>query len=131
MALTRQQTADLRAALEARQQALLERVREEIRDSEEHPYIELLDRVPGDVGDASVADALADLGLAIIDRHIEELRDIEAALRRIREGTYGVCIACGGEIEYARLRAYSTAKRCARCQAQHERTHAHAGTPTL
>jgi signal-transduction protein with cAMP-binding, CBS, and nucleotidyltransferase domain len=44
---------------------------------------------------------------------------------------YGICIDCEQEIEYERLCAYSTAKRCARCQNVHERTFATAPRSTL
>ena len=56
--------------------------------------------------------------------HINELRDIEAAMRRLNVGAYGVCIECDDELEVERLRAYPTAKRCLPCQQNYERNHA-------
>ncbi len=49
---------------------------------------------------------------AIVRQDIEDVRDIDAARRRIAAGTYGVCTDCGGHIGYERLLAYPTAKRC-------------------
>jgi DnaK suppressor protein len=131
MALSDIQVSGLLEALDKRHGALLEEVRDALEHGENQQYVELIDRVPADIGDQSVADALADLNLAIIDRHIEELRDIEAAKARAKAHTYGVCIGCGDELGYERLLAYPTAKRCIVCQRQQEKTYAHGGTPTL
>ena len=68
---------------------------------------------------------------AFIDRHISELRDIEAARGRMQKGAYGICIDCGDAVAYGRLAAYPTAKRCVRCQQQRERAYAHESTQTL
>jgi DnaK suppressor protein len=84
-----------------------------------------------DLEEESVADLLVDLGLAIIDLHISEIQGIEAALRRIDAGAYGVCIECDDEVEIDRLRAFPTARRCLPCQANFERNHAGNSTPTL
>ena len=131
MALTKTELANLGEQLGKRHESLLEEVRDALEHSENQQYVELIGRVPADIGDQSVGDALADLNLAIIDRHIQELRDIEAAKARLGERTFGVCIGCGEDIGYERLVAYPTAKRCVICQRQQERTYAHGGTPTL
>lgn len=65
-----------------------------------------------DPGDDSVAELSASTNLRMLDREAAELRDVEDALERIREGTYGVCIEGGEEIERERLEAYPAAKRC-------------------
>ena len=131
MSLSQTQLADLVRLLDARYAALLEEVRGELERSENLQYIELLDRVPADIGDQSMADALADLNLAIVDRHVRELRDIEAARARVADSTYGVCVDCGDHIALERLRAWPTAKRCHACQQQRERTFSQEGTPRL
>lgn len=131
MALTKTQLSNLAERLDKRYKALLEEVRDALEQSENQQYVELIGRVPADIGDQSVGDALADLNLAIIDRHIQELRDIEAANARLKECAYGVCIGCGEDIGYDRLAAYATAMRCVVCQQQQEKTYAHGATPTL
>jgi RNA polymerase-binding protein DksA len=131
MSLSQTQLADLVRQLEERHTALLEEVRAALDSSENLQYIELLDRAPADIGDQSVADALADFNLAIVDRHVRELRDIEAARARVADRTYGVCVDCGDDIALARLRAWPTAKRCHACQQQRERTFSHEGMPRL
>ncbi len=52
-------------------------------------------------------------------RHL--VRMIEAALRRIAEGTYGICVACAGDIPRKRLEAVPWTDCCLRCQEIAER----------
>lgn len=44
-----------------------------------------------------------------------ELKAVEAALKRIADGTYGVCVRCGGEISQERLQAVPHAALCRNC----------------
>jgi RNA polymerase-binding transcription factor DksA len=46
---------------------------------------------------------------------IQEIRRIEQTLKRISEGTYGVCAKCGVDIDPKRLKALPTATRCISC----------------
>ena len=66
------------------------------------------------------ADQIADLGNAELTRDLGELRDMEAAQARLSAGSYGRCIDCHEEIEYARLRAQPGALRCIDCQRIYE-----------
>jgi len=45
----------------------------------------------------------------------ESLDDVNQALRRVAEGTYGICERCGKPISEARLEAMPTARRCLDC----------------
>ncbi len=45
----------------------------------------------------------------------QSLYDIQVALDRIADGTYGECEVCGGEIGEGRLRAIPEAARCVNC----------------
>jgi DnaK suppressor protein len=131
VALTKAQFAKLERTLDTQYQSLLEEVRDALEHSENQQYVELIDRAPADIADQATGDALADLNLTIIDRHVREIRDIEATRMRLREGGVGECIDCGTDIGFERLYACPTAKRCLDCQQQHERTYAHEGNPTL
>jgi DnaK suppressor protein len=131
MALTNTQCSKLERKLDQQYKSMLEQVRDALEKSENQQYVELIDRAPADSGDQATGDALADLNLAIIDRHVRELRDIEASRARIADGSFGTCTDCGGDIGFERLLAYPTAKRCFSCQRQHEKTYAHEGNPTL
>jgi DnaK suppressor protein len=46
------------------------------------------------------------------------LRLIEAALKRIAEGTFGICVGCGHEIQDQRLQALPWTQFCLRCQGE-------------
>ncbi len=131
MALTQTQVSKLESKLDKLYESLLEQVRDALEKSENQQYVELIDRAPADSGDQATGDALADLNLAIIDRHVQEIRDIEVTRVRIRDGGLGTCIDCGGDIGFERLLAYPTAKRCFICQRQHEKTYVHEGNPKL
>ncbi len=45
----------------------------------------------------------------------ESLTDVDDALGRLQEGTYGRCERCGNQIAEARLEAMPTARRCLDC----------------
>ncbi|HRT05162.1 MAG TPA: TraR/DksA family transcriptional regulator [Kiritimatiellia bacterium] len=62
-----------------------------------------------------------ELALNLASSRQESLYDIEDALRRVDEGTYGACEACGGAIELPRLKALPFAKKCMACQNAAER----------
>lgn len=122
--------AEFRRRLRARHGALREEVREALLRSDNERYIELAGAVH-DPGDQSVADLLADVSTELIDRHVQEIRDLEDALQRVASGAYGVCMDCGQPIEAGRLDAYPTAKRCYACQRRHEQSYAERGRPTM
>jgi RNA polymerase-binding transcription factor DksA len=61
-------------------------------------------------------------------RAARQLRALDAARRRLADGSYGACIACGRDIEIDRLIAYPAAERCLGCQNGHEH-HADAAKP--
>ena len=48
---------------------------------------------------------------------VREIQRIREALKRIAEGTYGVCSQCGEDIDPKRLKALPTATRCIACAA--------------
>jgi len=130
-ALTQSQINQLAKKLNEDYKTLLREVRGELENSGNQHRIDLLNSEPGDSGDESMANALADFNLTILDRHIDAMRDIEAALQRIKNGEYGVCTDCGDEVAFDRLQVYPTAKRCISCQERREREYAHEGHPTM
>jgi len=44
-----------------------------------------------------------------------KLKEVNAALERMKNGTYGICDNCGKEIDEKRLRACPEAKTCLKC----------------
>ncbi|MBD3161957.1 MAG: hypothetical protein GF346_06680 [Candidatus Eisenbacteria bacterium] len=57
----------------------------------------------------------------LADAQGRQVHEIEEALRRIEEGIFGVCEACGADIEKRRLEVIPSARFCLRCQERHER----------
>ena len=124
--LTEAQIEELRQQLQARHEALRREISEELLRYDEEDYADVVGRVL-DTGEQSVADLVVDLNLARIDQQVQELRRVEAALRRIAEGTYGICEECGGDISFERLRVQPTALRDVECQRRVEQTYAREG----
>lgn len=69
------------------------------------------------VGRLSRMDALQGQAMAqeVARRREVELKRIDAALKRIDDGDYGYCIACGEEIAVKRLELDPTAPTCISC----------------
>jgi DnaK suppressor protein len=70
-----------------------------------------------DIGDMSESDLDQSTALDVASRESQLIEDIDDALRRIDDGTYGQCIRCGKPIDEERLKAMPTAKYDAACQA--------------
>jgi len=129
--LSRENVAMIREKMRARQKALLEEVRDEIDQRDNQHLIDLMGREPGDSGDYSLADEVANLNITRADRQVHELRDLDAAFARLKNGDFGLCTDCGAEIEVARLLANPTAIRCLACQERHEQLYVQEGRPKL
>jgi len=93
--------------------------------------LELSDDGVKDSMDLSVMDVSKELALRLGDRESQMVADIDQALLRIKEGTYGVCIRCGKPIDERRLEAVPTARYDANCQAQLEQARSAGETPSL
>jgi DnaK suppressor protein len=81
--------------------------------------------------DMSLQDVSQELALRLGERESRMVADIDQALRRIEEGTYGVCERCGKPIDERRLEALPTARYDAACQTQIEASEGQQDTPTL
>jgi DnaK suppressor protein len=80
--------------------------------------------------DWAVADLETALDVAEVSRDAGELREVEVALLRMKDGAYGECVDCGTHIPYARLHANPSASRCIACQERVEASQRR-GPPTL
>lgn len=123
MVLKQNQLTELGQQLRARHEQLRAEIRLELLRSDEEHYGDLAGQVH-DRGDEAVADLLVDVEIATVSRHIHELRAVEAALRRLSNGDYGICSGCGVEIGMDRLRSQPIATRCVTCQSQFEKSQA-------
>ena len=70
----------------------------------------------GDVVDQANADAEAELQIHLHKSDGRLLKAIEEALARMRQGTYGVCVACREPISKARLEAVPWTHLCRECK---------------
>jgi len=111
------------ARLRARRAELRAEVRAQFADHDDPRVMALRNRLE-DTDDWAVADEMAALDIAQVSRDVKELAEVEAALERIADGSYGLCIDCGAEIAPARLDANPAARRCIRCQEALERRNA-------
>lgn len=119
-ALSPADVALLKAELEARRAALRVEVNAQLAGSGDDRVVGLRNRIAESGDDWGVADGLAELDIAEVRHALAELNEVDAALGRIRDGSYGECLDCGVPIATARLAVYPTATRCIECQQAHE-----------
>jgi DnaK suppressor protein len=87
---------------------------------------ELRAQTAGDVVDAALDSAQDEISSQLAEVESRELASIENALRRMKEGKFGVCEGCGTHIPMARLNALPYATLCIECQREAEKE-GHAG----
>jgi DnaK suppressor protein len=80
--------------------------------------------VPDEV-DQVQANERREMGLLSRERLTTRIRRLTAAIRRIEQGVYGICVQCAGAVEPARLRAIPEVETCIRCQEALERDARH------
>jgi len=118
-ALTSDQIEQHKRAL----QRLVVRLRAEVSEERAQEANQRFRDLAGEVTDSvdeATAEEIGGLDHEMMRRHMEALRDAEAALQRIAEGRFGICADCGVGIEQKRLEAYPTATRCGECQRARE-----------
>ena len=108
---------ELRKMLEERRRELMTAVQDKMRDVRAEGG---KDRDVLDQGESSEVDIQEDIEFALIQMKSETLTKVDAALRRLEEGSYGDCFECGDEIAEARLRALPFAVRCKDCEEARE-----------
>ena len=75
--------------------------------------------VEPDEGDAEIVEREKNAVLiGVLER---KLKDVDAALRSIEKGKYGICERCGEEIEVERIEIKPDATLCVKCQTEVER----------
>lgn len=76
-------------------------------------------RLP-DPNDRASVETDASVLLRLGDRNRRLLLKIDAALKRIKDGTYGICEICGEEISEERLRYRPVTTQCIKCKTELE-----------
>jgi RNA polymerase-binding transcription factor DksA len=113
--LTAKQIADFEALLKGRGRVLAAELRGEISDANAQRSAQAGEGAL-DQADRAQLDSVTVQETGMVGHYAVELADVDAALARIADGSYGECIDCGSEVPYARLLAHPTAKRCVACQ---------------
>jgi DnaK suppressor protein len=73
-----------------------------------------------DVADAAFDHTGEELSSQLADLEARELNQVERALLRLKQGTYGLCEACGAKIPVARLNVLPYSTLCIKCQRESE-----------
>ena len=94
----------------------LQRHSENVRDEQANALAATDDGVK-DVADMSQQDLSQETAFKLGERESKMITEIEEALMRIDDGTYGTCARCGKPIDERRLEAMPTARYDAACQA--------------
>lgn len=107
-------------AIEKMKERLLER-REAITAGLQHNLSQSAPSITrGDSLDLAADSLASDTTLQIAERSSSELAQIDEALRKIAEGTYGICENCDSEIPWSRLEAAPYATLCVECKRKQE-----------
>lgn len=98
--------------------SLREDLRKQLSDMGANPDEDSFEGVDFDFGFADSAQSTAERGkvLALVDRLRGQLRDVDRALRKMDEGTYGSCERCGKPISPERLDALPYSTLCVDCK---------------
>ena len=92
--------------------------------------IELADDGAKESADLALRDLMSEMVLNLGERESQMIADIDQALLRMEEGSYGRCTKCNQQIDERRLEALPTARYDAACQEALEATSGEA-RPTL
>jgi DnaK suppressor protein len=76
---------------------------------------------PIDDVEFAVARGQDEFRLQMFQRNRKLIHEIQEALRLIEEGEFGICLECGGNISFARLKVQPMTKVCIDCKRQMER----------
>ncbi len=118
--MKKEQLKHFKQLLLARKSEILSSVTEEEREGREAVTVDAKD-----YADAASESYGQEFYFAISDAGRRMLRDIDDALRRIEDGSFGTCEGCEKAIDMPRLEAIPHAKLCISCQelAEKEKNH--------
>ena len=91
-----------------------------VRDNQQAALDMIADDGVKDSVDMSLQDVNQELQLRLGERESQAVADIDQALLRIEEGSYGICQSCNKPIDERRLEAVPTARYDAACQSKLE-----------
>jgi DnaK suppressor protein len=107
----------MRSTLEAERERLVSEIEEMERDSAENQSEASGENNYRDhMADQGSATFARELDMTLVDSTRQAFEEVEGALKRIEEGTYGTCTRCGAKIPESRLRAVPAAELCITCK---------------
>ncbi len=110
----------LKSMLIAKRDALLKEAKQEIQKYVSGENRQLVDTAI-DEADWAAVEISEDINLKRLSAQRQLLSDVEESLRKVNEGTYGICEDCGEEISEKRLHVIPTATLCIDCKEQREK----------
>ena len=119
-ALAKEELEQIKIRLVERKKELLKDISDILEKEAKEEYQELIDAIREE-GDIAAAELQESTILALAEMKAKEVEQIDAAIERINEGEYGICIECGDWITPARLEVMPYALRCKECQERIEK----------
>ncbi|MGD9401724.1 MAG: TraR/DksA C4-type zinc finger protein [bacterium] len=111
----RERMERLRTMLEERRTDILASIRKAREDS-----VEAHRRTFSEVGDLVSASLEKEMAFKYGEYGVNMLREIDSALEKLKEGSYGVCEECGKMIGVKRLEVVPFARLCIKCKSKEE-----------
>jgi len=111
--------AKLKSMLVAMRDDITKRIFEEM-GSKKDELSDDRNQAPMDSGDLSTLDFQQSMENTLLSHETEHLNRVNSALDRLKQGTYGVCLNCGKEINLVRLQAVPFVEYCVSCQGKKE-----------
>lgn len=99
---------------------ILENLQERVKSSNINEQREI-----GDIFDDADLEQSRDFNLLLTTRERQKLQQIDAALKRMDEGEYGICEECGEDVPIGRLKAMPFTALCVKCKSKQERIAGH------
>jgi RNA polymerase-binding protein DksA len=115
------ETERIRVALEARQVELRAEYEQHLVEIAELQRDRLTDSAGDDQADTGSKTFEREQEISLANSILERINQVERALERLDEGSYGWCERCGGAIPVERLAAFPSATLCVRCKQLEER----------
>ncbi len=115
--LTEEQLLHFRDRLEKRRNSILRVVKDVEREGLDLNVDQIgeISRIKVHPADLGTEEATRDVSLNLAGQGIMQIQEIEAALNRIQNHTYGICERCGKDIDLARLEAMPETRYCIEC----------------
>jgi DnaK suppressor protein len=115
MQIDKERKDRLKKMLNKMKEAIILEAKEEMKKFQSGEKKQIVEAVMDDA-DLSVVDLAEDISLKQLSTHRDTLKKIDEALRKLEEGTYGICEMCGDEITEERLKILPFAIYCRDCQ---------------